>query len=142
MKKLASFYLGYGAAVGGGLFLLALVGTQAAHSAADAISAVLLGLVAPLPMLLPGVALWRGWKAAPIPCIVVPVVMTIGLARVWGRPQPTYFDGALAGFVFNAQYRQLYFLPGAIVGLLGMGRVMWAGRRRDAEVGDDRSAAG
>jgi hypothetical protein len=115
MRKLGSLYIGYGSIVGGLLLMLLLVGTQAARSGAEAGLGLLLGIAAPLPMLLLGVALRRGWKPAPILCAVAPIVLITIVARVWGQPQPPREAGLLASFLFNAAYSQLYFLPGTIV---------------------------
>ena len=115
MNSLGRFYLGYGFLVGAPLFLLLLVGTQAAHSSAEALLAILLGVLAPMPMLLLGVALRRGWKAAPILCIATPVAFSFVVAQVWGLPHPTRADGLLRSAIFDAKYGQLYYLPGMIV---------------------------
>jgi hypothetical protein len=119
--------LGYGLLVGGGLFLLLLVGTQAARSPAEAILAILLGVIAPVPTLLVGVGLRRGWKIAPALCVLVPVVLAVVVAQVWGRPEPPRTAGLLTSAVFNLEYSQLYFLPGTILGLIAMAH---AGLRR------------
>jgi len=115
VSRIARWYLGYGAVVGGALLLLLLVGTQAAHSEAEIALAPLLGVVVPLPMLLSGVALRRRWRGAWVLCVVLPLLMGAGVARLWGRPQPPRAAGLLASFVFSAVAAQLYFLPGATV---------------------------
>jgi len=135
MNKLARYYLGYGFVVGGLLFLLLLVGTQAARSSTEATLAILLGLIAPMPTLLVGVALRRNWKSAPILCVLVPVALALVVARVWGRPEPPRTAGELTSAVFNAQYSQLYFLPGLILlGMIVIGRPMWTIYRNSHEV--------
>lgn len=115
MAKLARYYFGYGFVVGGLLFLLMLVATQAAHSGAEAFAAIVLGLVAPVPMFFLGHALRRGWRAAPLLCALAPLLLAIVVARVWGQPQPPRADGVWRSAVFNAEYSRLYFLPGAVV---------------------------
>ena len=136
MKKLGDIYFGYGFLVGGVLFLLLLVGTQAAHSTSEALAALVLGLITPIPMLLLGVALRRGWKAAPLLCISAPLLLSFLVLRVWARPQPHWSAGALTSFIFNAEYSQLYFLPCAIVlGAIVAARTMSARYRRSRSSG-------
>lgn len=136
MKKLGDIYIGYGFLVGGALFLLLLVGTQAAHSTSEAVLALVLGLITPIPMLVLGVALRRGWKAAPLLCIAAPLVLSSLVAHVWARPQPPWSAGALTSFIFNAEYGQLYFLPCAIVlGVIVAARTMSAMYRRSHSSG-------
>jgi len=101
MKKLGDTYFGYGFLVGGALFLLLLIGTQAAHSTTEALVALVLGLITPIPMLLLGVAVKRGWKAAPFLCIAAPLVLGFLVAHVWARPQPPWSTGALTSFILT-----------------------------------------
>ncbi|MEP6834129.1 MAG: hypothetical protein ABJB74_12075 [Gemmatimonas sp.] len=128
MHRLARWYLGYSATVGGVLLLLLVVGTQAAHSGAELALAPLLGVIVPLPMLVVGLTVRREWRGAPVLCAMLPLLMMGGLAFVWGRPQPPRASGLGASFLFNAVSAQLYFLPGAII--FGIWGVVRAHRER------------
>jgi hypothetical protein len=134
LKKLGSLYLNYAFVVGGGLLALLLIGTQAARSTGEAVVAIVLGLSAPIPMLLLGLSLRRGWRVAPLLCFAAPIVMGFAVSRVWGHSEPTRTAGLMASFVFNGQYSQLYYLPGAVVlGALVLATLV-RGRRRATTV--------
>ena len=136
MKKLGRLYLGYAGFVGGPLFLLMVVATQAAHSEAEAVAAVLLGLVTPIPMIAVGIAVYRRWRVAPLLSSATPFALGFMVSRVWGQPQPSRAAGAMKAFLFNLDYSQLYYLPGAIgLGALVVRHVL---RRRlsDARAAD------
>lgn len=124
MKKLAWFYLGYGFVVGGLLYFLIPVGTQAVRSEPEVVVAMIFGLLPPLPMLVVGYSLRREWKYAPHLALAVPVVMGVLVALVWGMPEPAR---AAPDLLTRVQYAisRIYFLPGATVfGLCVLGSAL------------------
>lgn len=125
MKKLAWFYFGYGGLVGGLLYLLILVGTQAANSQTEVIAALIFGLLPPLPLLVVGYGLRHQWKHAQTLALAVPVVMGLLGALVWQMPAPTRDAALIYSLAFNVVVSQIYFLPGAVVlGLCVLGSAL------------------
>jgi hypothetical protein len=125
IKKLAWFYLGYGFVVGGLLYFLILVGTQAARSETEVVVAMIFGLLPPLPMLVVGYSLRREWKYAQHLALAAPVVMGVLVALVWGMPEPARAAPLTFSLAFNVAISQIYFLPGATVfGLCVLGSAL------------------
>jgi hypothetical protein len=124
-REWAWFYLGYGGGVGGLLYFLILVGTQAARSETEVIAALIFGLLPPLPMLVVGYSLRRKWKHAQTLALAVPVVMGLLVALVWQTPEPTRAAALTYSLAFNMAISQIYFLPGAVVfGLCVLGSAL------------------
>ncbi|MEP6619409.1 MAG: hypothetical protein ABJE47_08840 [bacterium] len=115
LQRLGRFYLLYGAAVGGCLYLLLLVGTQAARSTAEMFAGPALGLVVPLPMILVAVALMQEWRFAVWLAEGVAVLMAGCVFATWTAAEPTRATPVLRSFVFGLVSGQRYFLPGAVI---------------------------
>ena len=79
-RLLASCYTIHGAVVGGLLFFVVLINSQAARTALEGNLAIVAVLIQPVPMFITAIVLWRGWRWARLLAVFLPIL--IGLCSL------------------------------------------------------------
>ena len=107
-RQLAPFYTIHGVLVGGVLFVITAIGSQAARDYTGQWAT----LVQPVPMFITATALWNGWRGARLLAICLPFLIALccieRLLVLFGLSVPRYRDSfAIMGDL------QLMNIPGA-----------------------------
>lgn len=128
-QTISRWYLLLGGLVGAPLFLLLLVGTQAAHSTAEMYLGMLLAVLQLAPMLLLAWAIDRWRPVAIWLAVAYPVAIGIGglVLRTFSQPHRDTPLGYSSAYYFV--YGQLYYLPFAAILAVVVLRAVVAERR-------------
>jgi hypothetical protein len=76
-RQLAPFYTIHGVLVGGALFVVMAIGSQAARTTLDGYMGLAAALVQPLPMFIAAAALWHGWRWARLLSLWLPLLILL-----------------------------------------------------------------
>jgi len=121
----------HGVAVGGFFFLVILVNSQGAGSAAEANEVLAAAILQPAPMFAAGCALWFGWRWARLLALFLPVVIAICYLGRSAWPPGTVRPDMPPFFPFYFCVLQVKNLPGAsVLAILAAGVLL-----RDAMTG-------
>jgi membrane-associated HD superfamily phosphohydrolase len=115
-RTLAKCYWIYAGLVGVLFFLVALIGTQGAHSEAEAVMVLFVAAVTPIPMVIMGFAASRGWRRFVAMAMAFAVVLGLCLLPLLlGERMPMSDRGMLAQFGMYLCVGQATQLPGAVM---------------------------
>jgi hypothetical protein len=126
----------HGIAVGEFFFLVILVNSQGAGSAAEASQVLAAAVLQPVPMFVAGFALWCGWRWARLLALFLPVVIAICYLGRSAWPPGTVRPDVPPFFPFYFCVLQLKNIPGAsVLALIAAGFLL-----RDAIIGRSATA--
>jgi hypothetical protein len=76
-RQLAPLYTIHGVLVGGVLFVVMAISSQAARTTVDGCMGLAAALVQPVPMFIAAAALWHGWRSARLLSLCLPLLIVL-----------------------------------------------------------------
>lgn len=121
-QRIGRWYIGVGAGVGTGVFLITVIGARASHASTTIVANILAGVLQPWPMIGLGLAIKRRRTWAPLAAIAFPVLAYFGAwsLQLLPLPEPNDFLNAFVHQIVGLQ--TFHALPALVLA----GFVAWS----------------